>query len=160
MTEIAPLMPPVKCACRLFHGWLLNPGAEPLARFLPAALWIGVIFILSSIPGDRYPRVDLANADKGVHALLFLPVGWLFARAAQAGERGWWRLPAALAAGALYGALDEFHQLFVPKRSCSLADWLVDCVAVAAGASLWMAWYRCLARRSISGCIGAPEPRP
>jgi VanZ family protein len=140
--------------------FLLDPTDRPLSRFIPAAFWMLVIFSLSSIPGDRYPRVDLANADKGVHAVLFLPLGWLFARAAKARAAARWRLAAAVAAGVLYGALDEFHQMFVPKRSCSLADWLVDCVAVAAGAGLWVAWRMWRERRGVSSCIRTAPLRP
>lgn len=150
----------VRRAAAILTHCLLHPSDKPGARFIPAVAWMAVIFTLSSIPGDRYPRVDLANADKGVHALLFLPVGWLFARAAMAGAELRWRLLAAIIAGALYGALDEFHQSFVPKRSCSLADWLVDFLAVAVGAAMWAAWCRWRARRGISGCIDAAESRP
>ena len=33
--------------------------------------------------------------------------------------------------GALYGASDETHQLFVPGRSCDIADWIADCVGIS-----------------------------
>lgn len=45
-------------------------------------------------------------------------------------------LIAALAIGSLYGVTDEFHQLFVPERSCDPADWAVDTVACLIGAAL------------------------
>ena len=45
-------------------------------------------------------------------------------------------LIAALAIGSLYGVTDEFHQLFVPSRSCDPADWAVDTVASLCGAAL------------------------
>lgn len=53
-----------------------------------------------------------------------------------------WHLPVdravllAIALASLYGASDEFHQLFVPQRSCDAADWAVDTVAAALGALL------------------------
>ncbi|MBX7246812.1 MAG: VanZ family protein [Candidatus Sumerlaeaceae bacterium] len=116
------------------------PTSGP-SRYLFPILWMLVIFILSSIPGDRYPRVDIPNADKGMHALLYLPVGWLFARAT-AGE--WWRqrwigLVIAVVAGCVFGATDEIHQIWTPHRECSMADWVVDCAAVGVGALLWWA---------------------
>ena len=46
------------------------------------------------------------------------------------------RKPAYLAAllfGMLYGASDEVHQLFVPLRSFSAADWLADICGVCLG---------------------------
>ena len=42
----------------------------------------------------------------------------------------------ALALGSLYGVTDEWHQLFVPDRSCDPADWAVDTVATLCGAAL------------------------
>lgn len=35
--------------------------------------------------------------------------------------------------GALYGVLDELHQLFVPGRTCSVTDMLLDGMGVLAG---------------------------
>lgn len=45
-------------------------------------------------------------------------------------------LIAALVIGSLYGVTDEFHQLFVPSRSCDPVDWAVDTVASLCGAAL------------------------
>lgn len=36
----------------------------------------------------------------------------------------------------LYGATDEFHQIFTPGRSCDPADWLVDTLAALIGAAI------------------------
>ena len=36
--------------------------------------------------------------------------------------------------GMLYAATDEFHQSFVPGRSCELRDMMIDSAGVAAGA--------------------------
>ena len=35
-----------------------------------------------------------------------------------------------------YGALDEFHQYFVPGRDCSVWDWAADTLGGAAGAAV------------------------
>ncbi len=40
----------------------------------------------------------------------------------------------AAALASIYGVTDEFHQLFVPMRSCDPADWAVDTVAALVGA--------------------------
>lgn len=42
----------------------------------------------------------------------------------------------AVAIASLYGATDEFHQLFVPGRLCDPADWLTDTCGAALGAAL------------------------
>ena len=39
----------------------------------------------------------------------------------------------AIVLASAYGATDEFHQLFVPGRSCDPADWLVDTIAATIG---------------------------
>ncbi len=36
----------------------------------------------------------------------------------------------------VYGVTDEFHQIFVPGRSCDPADWAVDTIAALCGALL------------------------
>lgn len=65
-----------------------------------------------------------------------------------------WHLPlnraalAAIAAASAYGITDEFHQLFVPMRSCDSADWAVDTVAAIAGALIICAIIRSRRRHS------------
>ncbi|MDO4854768.1 MAG: VanZ family protein [Coriobacteriia bacterium] len=50
-------------------------------------------------------------------------------------ERMSLRLPLlAMVLASLYGISDEFHQIFVPQRSCDPADWAVDTIAALIGA--------------------------
>ena len=42
----------------------------------------------------------------------------------------------AVALASAYGVSDEWHQSFVPDRSCDAADWAVDTIAALCGASL------------------------
>lgn len=42
-------------------------------------------------------------------------------------------IPLGIALTSLYAASDEFHQLFVPGRSCQASDWLLDTCGGAAG---------------------------
>ena len=44
-----------------------------------------------------------------------------------------------VAIAAVYAATDEFHQIFVPGRSCDPADWLVDVAAAAIAACIFAA---------------------
>jgi VanZ family protein len=118
----------------------LDPPDRFTYRYLPAIVWGATIFVLSSIPGDTYPDVDVPFADKWVHLVLYAPFGWLLARAVSAGEK---RSPArgafvAVAIGLLFAASDELHQLWVTNRTCSLADWIVDSVGVALGVGVWV----------------------
>ncbi len=51
-------------------------------------------------------------------------------------RRLWLLALAAIALASLYGASDEFHQLFVPGRMCDPADWLTDTCGAALGSGL------------------------
>lgn len=42
----------------------------------------------------------------------------------------------AIVCASLYGVSDEIHQLFVPTRMCDPADWAVDTLGAALGASI------------------------
>ena len=131
--------------CRFrFFSHKTSPFGSPSNTFqalLPLAIWCALITIASSIPGDRYPDVKFSQADKSVHALLFFGMGWLSARA--------WRLDLfpktfpigadfrALVFAGCFGILDEVHQIFVPHRSCTISDVIVDFVAAAGGIAAW-----------------------
>lgn len=108
---------------------------------MPPFGWALLIFTLSSIPGTDYPKVDVPNADKIVHVVLYALLGWLTARAAaSAGERppaNSLRLAIAVVIGLLYGASDEFHQFWVPFRTPSYYDWAADSLGVLLGVVLW-----------------------
>ena len=51
------------------------------------------------------------------------------------------RLASAIAIAALYAASDEWHQSFVPSRSASVVDVLIDCFGAMCGA-FWFEWRR------------------
>ncbi len=104
----------------------------------PAALWAGVLFLLSELQGgdDGLLWVLPAGADKLVHGGLYLILGLLLAWGkARTGFAG----PAILLLiiGAGYGALDEWHQSFVPGRDVSAGDWMADTAGVALGLLLF-----------------------
>lgn len=82
-------------------------------------LLIGAIFIGGEAPGagSLFPP----PWDKLAHLLAFSSIGILFALSAPA-------LPAIAipAFVAAIGALDEFHQIFLPGRQAGFDDWLAD----------------------------------
>jgi VanZ family protein len=101
--------------------------------------WMGLIFYLSaqsSLPNltPGAPSVEEIGGHLTVYFVLTLLLRWAL-MGAGVRQAGWW----ALAMVALYGVSDEFHQSFVPHRSCSLSDWLTD--LVGAGAALTLAWW-------------------
>jgi VanZ family protein len=93
---------------------------------------MALIFGLSS--QSTLPRVVDPVPDKVAHAAAYAALGVLCLRACHGGLQrlrpGATLLALGLTLG--YGALDEWHQSFVPRRRASAGDWLAD----AAGAAL------------------------
>jgi VanZ family protein len=124
-----------------------------LATWLPASLWAGLIFVLSSIPGTRLPVVGLPLADKLAHTLVYAVLGALILRALAPARSAPRIHPLtvvfAVALATVYGISDEVHQLWTPNRSCDWHDAVADAVGASAGtlgvvAMRWMKFRRCL----------------
>lgn len=109
------------------------------ARYwLPLLAYAGLIFGLSSIPGDGFPPVHLEgsliprviaeNPDKILHVVIYAILGWLTLRAVRMGSTLAFAEIYTFLLVSTYGATDELHQFFVPKRSCDLWDWVADSV--------------------------------
>jgi VanZ family protein len=108
-------------------------------RWLPPLLWAAVILILTSIPGSHIPALPFRNFDKFVHLAIYGVLGWLSARAWSNGSRITVAALAAVAFISCFGALDEWHQQFIPQRSMDLRDWAADSAGAALGAMLALA---------------------
>jgi VanZ family protein len=104
--------------------------------WVPALLWAGAIFVLSSFPGSAYPATTIVHADKAVHCVLYGTLAALcargLARSRPSSLLAVWLAAAALAT--VYGMTDEFHQRFVPGRNSDWADVLADAVGAGLGA--------------------------
>ena len=113
-----------------------------LLRWLPALLWAVLIFVLSA--WTKPPNINkvVPNADKAVHWSLFSVQSWLVSRALRRGHN--LTLPTTLSLAILiasaYGASDEFHQRFVPNRTCDFNDWVADTLGAAAAAAAFYAY--------------------
>jgi VanZ family protein len=123
---------------------------KPFLRYyLPAFLWAVIIFAFSSIPRLMPPHLGLRYHDKIYHFIEFAIFGLLLIQALRH-RYSFTQRPAAIgwavALGVLWGALDEFHQLFVAGREASLLDALADSGGVLFAAGL--AWLWLLKRRS------------
>ena len=134
-----------------------------LWRWLPVVLWAWVIWDFSSsgfssIQSSRFilpflrwllPQASAATLDvlhllirKSGHVAEYYILSLLLLRAL-AVTRGGWRLGAALLAlaiAAAYSGVDEIHQAFVPNRTASVWDSLLD-TAAAALAQLTVWWW-------------------
>jgi VanZ family protein len=117
-------------------------GTRRLALWLPPLAYMAVIFVLSA-QSDPLPSVTSEFSDKLLHAVEYLGLALLVARAV-AGEGVSWPWSALLTAAIVsaFGASDEWHQAFVPFRTPELADWLVDTVAGAVGGSSFVLYWR------------------
>ncbi len=101
-------------------------------RWIPAIVWMGVIFWLSSRPGSDVPSGIAPYAHFAAYAVL----GAL----ALAGFADPTRWLAAAAFASAYGITDELHQAFVPGRTPDPADWALDTAGALVGAAV-LAWW-------------------
>ena len=108
-----------------------------LRAWLAPALYMALIFALSSVP-LQLPQIPMLRfQDKLLHALEYSLLGWLCARASRTTWPGAGSLRISVFAvfvAALFGLSDELHQSFVPGRSADIFDVLADFVGSALGA--------------------------
>jgi VanZ family protein len=109
--------------------------------------YAGVIFGISSVPGDRLPGISVN--DYFIHLFEYVALGMLLM---------WWRLHNSGASraealcqviflGSLYGLADELHQYFVPQRCADPFDWVADTLGTAIGAIAVLAFSLVFSRR-------------
>jgi len=105
-------------------------------------LYMGAIFAVSSIPGTHLGESELLSYDKILHALeyLILAVVSSWALLGIPSNPDWRPLIWIFLIGFLFAFSDEFHQLFVTKRSFDLYDLLADAVGLVLGLISYY-WY-------------------
>ncbi|HPN40601.1 MAG TPA: VanZ family protein [Candidatus Cloacimonadota bacterium] len=104
-----------------------KPGTTSLVLTL---LWWALIWILSSVPSDDLPSLQIFSSDKLAHIGVYFVLGllvnsWLKTRQIKASKRSLIYL--ALLCSAL---LDEYHQTFIPGRSVSIYDFLANALGL------------------------------
>lgn len=105
-------------------------------------VWMIFIFILSSrnnFPG-HLTTIQYQYISSLVHIFLYIILTFLIANALMTGKVKFKHaLFNALIIAMVYGALDEWHQAFVPGREARLSDWLLDMVGcLVAGNLFWL----------------------
>jgi|LJSS01.1.fsa_nt_gb VanZ family protein len=120
-----------------------------LAR-IPAVLYAATIAYLSHLPGLQ-PPLEFAWGDKLVHVVAYIGFGIALALAlvAHSPALSFRRIVVwTLLLGAVYAALDELHQLFVPYRIADPVDWAADLVGLSLSLPVsrlfYEQWYRWL----------------
>lgn len=115
-----------------------NPAAKPVpsaaVRWTPPVVWLALILIGTSWPGISLGP-DGLGLDKAAHFVAYTGLSALVLRATRTPLRS--STVAGVVLGiAVVGALDEWHQDFIPNRSMSAADWVADTSGATLGALL------------------------
>lgn len=111
-----------------------TPAAAPsaAARWTPPIIWVVIILI-----GTSWPSVsvgpDVQHLDKVVHFTAYATLSALMLRATLT-PRDWGTAAIIIAMVSALGAVDEWHQSFIPGRSMSFADWIADSTGAIVGA--------------------------
>ena len=100
-------------------------------RWAPPLAWAALILVVMSVPLPPGPAGP-PGADKLLHFALYFVLGMLVVRAAP--NPSWRALVGSVLAVAAFGAVDEWHQRFVPGRFPDAIDWLADAIGGAVGA--------------------------
>ncbi|MBN2279968.1 MAG: VanZ family protein [Candidatus Marinimicrobia bacterium] len=98
---------------------------------LPWLLYSGLIYILSSHELDKLPKSTILGWDKLLHVVEYSGYSFLAAVAVLSFALPRNRFNLYLVAFLMtlfFGASDEFHQYFIPGRSCSFYDFVADFV--------------------------------
>ncbi len=117
---------------------------KKLLNFIPFFLFCATLFALSHQPDGALPY-RYSNLDKEAHFVFFflmtasVAVGLLKSRRLK-GKVIFWVI--LILSYAIIGALDEFHQSFVPHREVSFADWCADFLGGSTFVILMLLYYR------------------
>ncbi|MDP2401517.1 MAG: VanZ family protein, partial [Actinomycetota bacterium] len=101
-----------------------------IVRWVPATLWAGAIFAVSSVPGSNLPPGPYAAPG---HFVAYAILGTLIYIALRPRHLRPAAVSLAIILASLYGATDELHQAFVPGRTPDITDWGIDTLGAAAG---------------------------
>ena len=133
------------------------PARSRFARWIPVFCWMALIFMASTDAFSAahtsrvieplllwlFPHISFETLDfihfcirKCGHLMEYAVLGILLWRAipehkSRPGIADWWRAGVALLVAASYAATDEYHQSFVPSRSSSVHDVLIDASGAA-----------------------------
>jgi VanZ family protein len=144
----------------------LSPNATRLRLWLPVVAWAALMFGFSTdafssehsagiiigilhwlLPSASASTLDLLHLliRKSAHVFEYFVFSLLLLRAIRGDGKGWemrWAIW-ALVIAAVYACLDEFHQSFVPSRTASPWDALLDTAGAAlAQMGAWIAMAR------------------
>lgn len=94
--------------------------------------WASVILVMTSWPVPPSVVPDVSGLDKVAHLAVYAVLGYLVARALQP-PVAWPARLNAITAMAVFGFVDELHQLLIPGREASVWDWTADLTGATLG---------------------------
>ncbi len=102
-------------------------------RWAAVATWMALIFFLSAQPhlpnlAPGLPGVEEIGGHLSAYGILAVLVWWALRGLASQAPATW-----ALLVTVLYGVTDEFHQSFVPGRTMTVEDLVVDLIGASLG---------------------------
>jgi VanZ family protein len=118
---------------------------EAIKRWLPLLVWGALIFVGSSIPQLTNEKFGMPpGTDKVVHVVEYLVLAVLFCRGFGVRRLGEsvsvWLLVIAICLAV--GAVDEYHQRYIPGRDSNVLDFAADTLGIAVGTSLGAWWLK------------------
>ncbi len=115
------------------------------------ALFVAALIIAASCRSS-VASPGISNFDTAAH---FSVYGFLATLVCRIGRRStsWRGAALTLVVVSAFGVSDEWHQSFVPGRSCEVTDWAADTVGAAVAIALYAGWgaYRRLLERPLWG---------
>ena len=109
-------------------------------HWLPVLCVMGVIFYASNTPGKDIPPL-FPYQDVVYHFSAYLVLSFFFSRALNKNKTSLSLTKIfifAIVFTVIYGISDEFHQAFVPGRSVSAFDVLIDTLGGLTGSSIFL----------------------
>jgi len=100
-----------------------------------------LVIVVLSAQSDPLPQVTTRVWDKLLHVIEYTALGLLWCRTCRgAGLRWTTATIVAVLATAAFGATDEWHQSFVPRRTADVQDWMADLFGGLLGAGMYAVW--------------------
>lgn len=105
-----------------------------LLRWAPTIVWALAILFLTSIPNPQIAAPK--NSDKVLHFAVYAILGFLAGKAANLRRDQVGAILLSAACISVFGAIDEFHQRFIPGRFAALDDWVADSLGGLVGTAV------------------------
>jgi len=118
---------------------LRNKTVSFCVYWMPLLSYLVLIFYFSHLE-EPTGGIKLPISDKVIHFLEFFPLPFLFFRAfrnSSVETLGKNYFYFGMIASVFYACSDEIHQLFIPLRVASFADFLADCLGIVIGGYLF-----------------------